>query len=134
LHELQVGGARQPSLDDAVIVSNISDLRNIPPLFLGAERGKTGSNKSGNLNRCEFTSIKEVPVTISSKKVTEVVLKMFSAQELSKMTRPTLSALARRAQVLREDKVELTPEVLREQRRQLEMSHLSPALRSLHGG
>ena len=73
-------------------------------------------------------------MSISSEEIIDVVKKMFSQEELATMSRPSLSAVARRAQVLLEDKMELTPEVLAAQRRQLEMSHLSPALRSLHGG
>jgi hypothetical protein len=102
--------------------------------LLCATHGKTDSDKFGNLNKYKFAATKEVPVTISSKEVVEVALEMFTEQELSAMSEQSLGAVLRRSQVLLEDKTELTPEVLGEQRRQLEMSHLSPALRSLHGG
>ena len=73
-------------------------------------------------------------MAISSKDILELALKLFSEDELRAMSDQSMAAVERRATWLLEDGVEMTPERVAHHRRTLEMSHLSPALRTLQRG
>ena len=72
-----------------------------------------------------------MPEEVSPKDISEVALKMFSADEVLKMSENSQAALARRVQWMLEDGVKFDQKTLNETRASLEQTALHPALAPL---